>query len=130
KEYASEVAEVTCRATEIQQAVLNILKNAAQAMSGRGDRSDAPKIILRTRRDGQSAIIEIEDNGPGMPEETRRRVFEPFFTTKDNTGTGLGLFIAYFIVTCNHGGTIRVDSTRGLGTRFTMTLPTPKEVQS
>ena len=66
----------------------------------------------------------MEDNGPGMDEETRKRVFEPFFTTKDvGVGTGLGLSVSYFIVTSHHGGTMTVDSTPGQGTRFTLRLP-------
>ena len=68
--------------------------------------------------------IEIEDNGPGMDETTRRRVFEPFFTTKaTDRGTGLGLSVSYFIVTENHGGEMRVESVRDKGTKFVIWLP-------
>ena len=72
-------------------------------------------------------MIEVEDNGPGMAEETRKRVFEPFFTTKGvGLGTGLGLSVAYFIVTNNHGGSMRVESAQGSGTRFVISLPVPR----
>ena len=68
--------------------------------------------------------IEIEDNGPGMDEETRKRVFEPFFTTKPvDMGTGLGLSVSYFIITENHNGILKVESTKGHGTRFIIELP-------
>jgi signal transduction histidine kinase len=93
-------------------------------MVERGFRIDPPRIIVRTRPAGESAQIEVEDNGPGIPEPIRRRIFEPFFTTKAPPhGTGLGLFVSYFIIVQNHRGTIDVDSVDGLGTKFTITLP-------
>jgi signal transduction histidine kinase len=68
--------------------------------------------------------LEIEDNGPGMDETTRRRIFEPFFTTKPvGKGTGLGLSVSYFIVTENHGGKMDVHAVDGGGTRFVIRLP-------
>ena len=69
-------------------------------------------------------LIEVQDNGPGMDEQTQRRVFEPFFTTKAvGVGTGLGLSVSYFIVTEQHKGTLDVSSQPGEGTCFTMCLP-------
>ncbi len=68
--------------------------------------------------------IEIEDNGSGMNEETKKHLFEPFFTTKKSgMGTGLGLSISYMIITDNHNGTIDVESEKGKGTRFIIKLP-------
>ena len=68
--------------------------------------------------------MEIEDNGPGMDEKTRKRIFEPFFTTKPvGVGTGLGLSVSYFIITENHGGEMSVESTPGSGTKFIILLP-------
>ena len=73
------------------------------------------------------AQIEVEDNGPGMDRRTQQRIFEPFFTTRDvGEGTGLGLFVWYFIITNNHGGTIEVDSAPGRGARFIIRLPLTK----
>jgi signal transduction histidine kinase len=70
------------------------------------------------------AVLEIEDNGPGMDEATRMRIFEPFFTTKEvGVGTGLGLSVAYAIVTKGHHGTIEVRSQPGEGSRFVVSLP-------
>lgn len=75
-------------------------------------------------REGDFARVEIEDNGPGMDEATRRRVFEPFFTTKPvGLGTGLGLSVSYFIITENHGGTLAVESWPGQGATFIISIP-------
>ena len=68
--------------------------------------------------------MEIEDNGPGMSEKTRRRVFEPFYTTKAaGVGTGLGLSVSYFIITENHGGELSVESSLDSGAKFMIRLP-------
>jgi len=68
--------------------------------------------------------LEIEDNGPGMPEHTKSRIFEPFFTTKSiGVGTGLGLSVSYMIITQNHSGTFEVESEEGKFTRFIIRLP-------
>ena len=114
---------VECDATEIEQVILNLVKNAAQAMALGG--SPYPhRITLRTRREEGYARIEVEDSGPGMDEATRRRVFEPFFTTKAvGAGTGLGLSVSYFIITEQHKGTIEVNSAPGEGTCFIVRLP-------
>jgi signal transduction histidine kinase len=73
---------------------------------------------------GPAVRLDITDNGPGMPENIRRRVFEPFFTTKPvGVGTGLGLSVSYFIITENHGGKMSVSSMPGEGTTFTIILP-------
>jgi signal transduction histidine kinase len=72
--------------------------------------------------------LEIEDNGPGMSQETIKHIFEPFFTTKPvGVGTGLGLSVSYFIITENHGGTIEVQSGSQGGCCFVIRLPLPAE---
>lgn len=110
---------------EIQQVVLNLIRNAVQAFASKEYGAPLePKINLRIHRQRNTATLEIEDNGPGMKEEVRRHIFEPFFTTKEvGQGTGLGLSVSYFIVTEHLGGTIEVDSVPGKGTRFTIRLP-------
>lgn len=124
RDYDLSADRVECTETEIVQVLLNIIKNAAQAMPSRGDRPEPPTLRLRTRRLDDSVRIEISDNGPGMDEILRRRVFEPFFTTKpQGEGTGLGLSVAYFIITHKHRGKIAVESTPGLGTTFVIELP-------
>jgi len=87
-----------------------------------------PRVTIRTRKEKDHCLIEIEDNGPGMDEETCKRVFEPFFTTKPvGVGTGLGLSVSYFIITNNHNGTMSVESEPGKGARFIIKLPLRKE---
>ncbi len=121
---ASALPPVPCIPSEIQQVLLNIVGNAAQAFKEQEDRSERPRITVRTIRQADMARIEIEDNGPGIDPETQRRVFEPFFTTKPpGQGTGLGLSVSYFIVKDIHDGQISVESMPGGGARFVILLP-------
>lgn len=130
REYDPTIPEVPCERTKIQQVFLNILKNSAQAMAQEKDEGKEPLIALRVQRDGDTALIEIEDNGPGMDDATRKRVFEPFFTTKGiGDDTGLGLSVSYFIITKNHGGTLSVESTPGIGAKFIIRLPLHRNIQ-
>lgn len=102
---------------------MNLLRNAAQAMEANPPERP-PCIGVSARRDGDFAVISVEDNGPGLDEAARRRVFEPFFTTKPpGVGTGLVLSVSYFIVTENHGGSMDVETTPGTGARFVVRLP-------
>jgi PAS domain S-box-containing protein len=124
KEYAPSLPKVMCIATEIQQVILNLLKNAAQAMSNKVYFNEKPSIKISIYQQKKSIVIEVEDNGPGMDEDVRKRIFEPFFTTKDvGIGTGLGLSVSYFIVTNNHGGTIEIKSQKDKGSTFIIKLP-------
>lgn len=111
---------------EFNQAILNLLVNAADAIGDAIQAGSAPKgtITLRTRRLPRSIEIQIQDTGTGIPEAIRFRIFEPFFTTKGvGKGTGQGLAIAYSIVVEKHGGEIGVDSIMGMGTTFWIRLP-------
>ncbi|MCP4117823.1 MAG: PAS domain S-box protein [Desulfobacteraceae bacterium] len=124
KEYDGNAPPVPCEPAKIQQVLLNILRNGAQAMQEAG--TEKPVFIVRTRFDKkQKAVcVEIGDNGPGMDEEIRKRVFEPFYTTKPvGVGTGLGLSVSYFIITENHDGEMSVESTPGSGAMFIICLP-------
>jgi PAS domain S-box-containing protein len=124
KEYAPSLPKVMCIATEIQQVILNLLKNAAQAMSYKVYFNENPSIKISIYQKKETVVIEVEDNGPGMDEDVRKRIFEPFFTTKDvGIGTGLGLSVSYFIVTNNHGGTIEIKSQKDKGSTFIIKLP-------
>ncbi len=122
-----ELPPVPCLSDEIGQVILNLLVNAAQAISeklGRNPEGVKGKITITTREKDNHAAIVIEDTGTGIPEEIRDKIFEPFFTTKEvGKGTGQGLSIARDIIVKKHGGTIEVDSTPGEGTRFRITLP-------
>ncbi|MCG8686109.1 MAG: cache domain-containing protein [Desulfobacterales bacterium] len=125
KEYEPDLPMIRCEGSKIQQVLLNILTNGAQAMAG--NRSDDPsKFILRLSREKKAGMLrmEIEDNGPGIEPAIRKRIFEPFFTTKPvGVGTGLGLSVSYFIITENHNGTMHVVSPPGKGSRFIIRLP-------
>lgn len=123
RNYAVDIPPIMMTWLDMEQVVLNILKNAAQALS-QVVIGQTPSINLRTGLDGDCAVIEIEDNGPGMDEATRLRVFEPFFSTKEvGVGTGLGLSVAYAIVTNGHHGTIDALSRPGEGCCFVIKLP-------
>ncbi len=132
-ELDANLPHVPCLPGELNQVVLNIVVNAAQALSDPHPEGTAEmgKIRIRTIREGEDwAVIEISDNGPGMPEDVRNKVFDPFFTTKDvGKGTGQGLAIAYSVITVKHGGRIEVESEVGQGTTFRIHLPLhePKE---
>ena len=124
RQYDPTLPEINCTRTEIEQVIINLLKNAAQALASQPPSEGKPTIVLRTLRTNGSVRIEVADNGPGMVETARRRVFEPFFTTKEaGVGTGLGLSVSYFIITANHGGTISVESEPGKGAKFIIDLP-------
>ncbi|HEY5621847.1 MAG TPA: PAS domain S-box protein [Pontiella sp.] len=125
-----ELGPVPCESSQIQQVILNLLSNSAQAMADRPDSQAEPCIILRLKAETDMARIEIEDNGPGMDAETRKRAFEPFFTTKDvGHGTGLGLSVSYFIITENHGGTMTLASEPGKGAKFSIGIPYERRME-
>jgi len=119
---ATELPEVQADANQIQQVVVNLLLNAADAIGAAGGN------IRATTRSGPSSTIEflLEDSGRGIAAEDLPRIFEPFFTTKGNHGTGLGLAVSWGIVEA-HGGALEVQSVLGEGTRFTLRLPTSGE---
>ncbi|MBL9014687.1 MAG: HAMP domain-containing histidine kinase, partial [Myxococcales bacterium] len=106
-------------AGQVNQVLMNLLTNAAQALSGR----DNATITIETSGDAERVAVKITDNGPGIPPEVLPRIWDPFFTTKDvGEGTGLGLSIVHELVE-RHGGTIGVETKLGEGTTFTVTLP-------
>jgi len=124
KEYDSRVPMVQCCASEIEQVLLNLFKNALQAMEELTSGDHKPQFHLCTIKEPSYVRIEVEDNGPGIPDDVKKRIFEPFFTTKSTgEGTGLGLSVSYSIITQNHGGTFEVESEVGKGTKFILRLP-------
>ncbi len=124
RQFDPELGPVPGTANELEQVLLNLLKNAAQAIHQRPEDSEPGRITLRTRLNPPWAEIQVEDNGVGMSENVRKRTFEPFFTTKEiGQGTGLGLSVSYFIITNNHKGQMEVHSSVGQGTCFTLRLP-------
>lgn len=112
-----ELPQTWCNPGQLNQVFMNLLVNAAQAMETPGE------ILVKTSTEDACIVVEVADNGPGIPPATLSRIFEPFFTTKEvGQGTGLGLAISYDIVK-QHGGEITVESTPGEGTRFRVSLP-------
>ncbi|ACS81201.1 c-type heme family protein [Maridesulfovibrio salexigens] len=124
RQYDENTPAVHCDGNEIQQVFLNLLKNGAEAMSEKDYAQDQPRFICRIKDEKDMAIIEIEDNGPGITIQPVNRIFDPFFTTKElGKGTGLGLSVSYFIISDQHNGIMEVNSIPGEWTRFTIKLP-------
>jgi signal transduction histidine kinase len=116
-----ELPTVTCAPVQINQVLLNLLVNAMQAIEA--DSRKSGRIEVRVWTAGDEVVVEIADDGPGIPADVLPRIFDPFFTTKPvGEGTGLGLSISHGIVT-DHGGRIEVESTPGQGSRFRVILP-------
>ena len=114
----ADVPAVSCSPSQINQVFLNLISNAAQAIE-----HDDGRLLLKTESDGEQVHVIIQDNGKGIAKEHLEKIFDPFFTTKPiGQGTGLGLSISYQIVQA-HGGSIRVASIPGKGSRFVVSLP-------
>jgi signal transduction histidine kinase len=112
-----DLPAVECLRSQIDQVLLNILANAAQAIEGPG------RITIETRREDGWAVVAVGDTGPGIAPDVIGRIFDPFFTTKPvGEGSGLGLSISYEIVK-KHGGEVGVESAPGAGATFTVRLP-------
>jgi signal transduction histidine kinase len=117
REYSSNLPRIEAYASELNQVWTNIIDNAVDAMKGKGE------ICLRTYAEDHHVVVEIEDNGPGIPTDIQARIFEPFFTTKPpGKGTGLGLHISHDIIANRHHGQLLVESKPGR-TKFKVVLP-------
>jgi signal transduction histidine kinase len=117
REYSPGLPRIEAYASELNQVWTNIIDNAVDALNGKGE------IKIKTYEEDQRVVVEITDNGPGIPEEIRSRIFEPFFTTKaPGHGTGLGLHISHDIIANRHHGQLLVESKPG-ETKFKVILP-------
>jgi signal transduction histidine kinase len=117
RDYAKDLPHICGHAGELNQVWTNLIDNAIDAVDGQG------RITVRTASENGRILVEVSDDGPGIPEDVRKRIFEPFYTTKDvGEGTGLGLDISYRVVVEDHKGDIRVLSEPG-DTRFQVRLP-------
>jgi signal transduction histidine kinase len=116
--HLGDIPPVVCSPSQVNQVFLNLVTNAVQAMeNGEGT------ITLTTRGEDGGVALEVADTGKGITEEVLPKIFDPFFSTKEiGKGTGLGLSVSYKIVQ-QHGGRINVESTPGVGTRFTVWFP-------
>jgi len=116
---ASPLPSVCCDSSQIQQVIMNLVMNGAEAIHGGGTVS----VSTRAGADGKSVVLEVRDTGSGMRPEVLDKIFDPFFTTKEEgKGVGLGLAVVYGIVDA-HGGEIEAESQPGTGTTFRVTLP-------
>ena len=125
------VGEIPLITEDFSRVILNLCGNAFDAMREKFQRSEVgsqrsevylPKLTIKTRNGVNTITVEIEDNGPGIPEEIKDKILQPFFTTKKGTqGTGLGLSITHDIVKA-HGGELRIHSTEGRGTIFSIII--------
>jgi len=116
RDYGQELPMIEAYGGELNQVWLNLIDNAIGAMDGNGE------LRIRTYQEDGQAVVEIGDNGPGIPENVQGRLFEPFYTTKEpGKGTGLGLYVSYKIIQ-KHLGKIEVTSKPG-DTRFIVHLP-------
>ena len=122
--FDDEIPEVMASTNQMRQVMLNILKNAKEAMPKGGT------LTVRTSKEDKHVLIHVQDTGVGIPEEIRDKIFEAFFTTKQKVkGVGLGLSVCYGIIK-DHGGEIKVESEEGKGTTFTISLPIESQSHS
>jgi signal transduction histidine kinase len=122
RHYAADLPPVPCQPGAINQVLLNLILNAAQALEGSG-KSLPGRILLTTRAEEGMVAVEVADTGPGIPAAIRARIFDPFFTTKPvGKGTGQGLAICLDIVR-RHGGRLEAGGAEGEGAVFTLRLP-------
>ena len=127
REYAPQLPRICAYGSELNQAWTNLIINAVDALE---TVTTPRKLTARTRQDGHSVLVEIEDNGPGIPAAIQDRIYDPFFTTKDvGKGTGMGLDITHRIIENRHQGEITLDSEPGR-TRFTIRLPIQPQEQN
>jgi signal transduction histidine kinase len=127
RDLAGDLEPVIMISQELGRVLLNLLGNAFDAVHERASSANGvyrPEVRVTTRKVGGEVEIRVTDNGIGIPHAVRDKIFEPFFTTKPTgSGTGLGLSLAYDIVTQGHGGRLEVESTEGEGATFVITLP-------
>jgi C4-dicarboxylate-specific signal transduction histidine kinase len=122
---AEDLPQAACDPSQIQQVVLNLLLNAAEATQGRSER----RVEIVTQAAPGEVRMTVSDNGEGIPQENLAKIFDPFFTTKsEGKGVGLGLAVSYGIIQA-HGGDIEVRSQTGKGSTFVVSLPLEQSAQ-
>jgi len=127
---ADNLTEVPCSKSEINQVLVNLIVNAADAIAERKEKV-LGKISIKTSEDNNWVNIVVSDTGVGMPKDVQERMFDPFFTTKDvGKGSGQGLAILYNIIRLKHKGDIQCKSDVGKGTSFTIRLPVSPDAVS
>ncbi len=123
RDYIIKNKTIYCNRGQIQQVLLNLFKNGAEAMQQTAELRH-PEFKIGLMEDPEFLNITINDNGPGIPGSIIKNIFDPFFTTKEpGMGTGLGLSVSYYIITKNHKGTMSIEKSNNSGTRFKIQLP-------
>ena len=118
---------VDCVRIEIEQVIINIIKNAVRAVHENREQRPEPHIIVESGVSSGRVYFAISDNGPGIPESIRARIFDPFYTTGEvGLNTGMGLYISYFLINGNHGGSIEALPAPEGGTTIKVTFPEDK----
>jgi PAS domain S-box-containing protein len=126
--YQEELKNISCEETKLQQVFMNILKNGGDAMFSSPEPPENPTFTINVTQNEMITKIEIQNNGPAIPANIKKRIFEPFYTTKSiGKGTGLGLSVSYFIITKTHQGKMWVVSDDEKGTRFIIELPNERK---
>ncbi len=129
-DFSEDLPHILCQPGELNQAFLNLIVNAAHAMASK-KAAELGRLTVRTKPNGNSVIVEIQDTGTGIPVSIQNRVFDPFFTTKGvGKGTGQGLAICYHVVVEIHKGKLSFESTEGVGTTFRVEIPIDPRVLS
>ena len=127
RDYGADVGNVQLIPQEIGRVFINLLNNAFYAVHEKNRTADSgyqPMVSVSTGRKNGRVVIQIRDNGSGIPDRMREKIFEPFFTTKPTgSGTGLGLSLSYEIITQGHGGSMTLESTPGAYSMFSVMLP-------
>lgn len=126
RNFEHPIPQILCSPSEIEQVLINLIKNSVQAIYTEPEIIDGRRGVIRItlKLEGDMVRLEIADNGPGMDTETRRNALEPFFTTKAaGEGTGLGLFVSYYIITQKHGGKFDIITSPGKGMQVIIRLP-------
>ncbi len=131
--FDEKIGKIAIIPQDMGRVILNLITNAFHAVQERkklGEENYQPTVIVSTKKEKNGIEIEVKDNGNGIPKKIIQRIFEPFFTTKPSgRGTGLGLSMSYEIVTKGHNGELKVASTEGEGTTFTIVLPEVKQTK-
>ena len=123
RKYNKDLPKIKAFGSELNQVWTNLINNAIDALEEGAPDGSPEKIVIRTCQKNNNLLVEVEDNGPGIPTEIKNRILEPFFTTKPmGKGSGLGLDVVRRVVQNRHGGGLLVDSIPGK-TRFTVSLP-------
>jgi signal transduction histidine kinase len=126
-DFDNNVGKINIIPQEIGRVILNLINNAFYAVSEKQKRSNGqfePTVSVSTRKMADKVVIAVTDNGNGIPQKNLDKIFQPFFTTKPTgQGTGLGLSLAYDIITKGHNGEMKVETQEGEGSKFIVIIP-------